>query len=89
VSFDVGQAIEGITSTGNTYSRRTLVEGARAYRLNARIGRHKVDRIEALPKDLREIGRMQKSGFSLDIVDSASAARSCGPTRDERSLTYV
>jgi transposase len=69
VSFVVGQTIEGITNTGNTYSRRTLVEGARAYRLRERVGRHKIDRIEALPKDVREIGRKRKSGFSLDIVD--------------------
>ncbi len=67
--FIVGQTIEGITNTGNTHTRRTLVEGAWAYRLKARTGRHKVDRIEALPKDVREIGRKRKSGFSLDIVD--------------------
>jgi transposase len=65
----VGQAIEGIISTGNTHARRTLVEGAWAYRLKARIGRRKVDRIEALPKDVRQIGRMRKSGFSPKIRD--------------------
>jgi hypothetical protein len=37
--------------------------------LRERIGHHKIDRIEALPKDVREIGRKRKSGFSLDIVD--------------------
>ncbi|QND69373.1 IS110 family transposase (plasmid) [Mesorhizobium loti] len=46
----------GITKTGNTHARRALVEGAWAYRMRARIGRHKVDRIEALPKVVRDIG---------------------------------
>jgi transposase len=45
-----------ITKTGNAHARRALVEGARAYRMKARIGRHKVDRIEALPKVVRDIG---------------------------------
>lgn len=46
----------GITKTGNSHVRRALVEGAWAYRMRARIGRHKVDRIEALPKAVRDIG---------------------------------
>src|SRR5450759_294035 len=46
----------GITKTGNAHARRALVEGAWAYRMKARIGRHKVDRIEALPKIIRDIG---------------------------------
>jgi transposase len=45
----------GITKTGNSHARRALVEGAWAYRLKPRVGRHKVDRIEALPKPVREI----------------------------------
>jgi hypothetical protein len=40
----------GITKTGNSYARKALVEGALAYRMKPRVGRHKVDRIEALPK---------------------------------------
>jgi transposase len=46
----------GITKTGNTHARRALVEGAWAYRMKPRVGRHKVDRIEALPKVIRDIG---------------------------------
>ena len=46
----------GITKTGNAHARRAPVEGAWAYRMKARIGRHKVDRIEALPKVVRDIG---------------------------------
>jgi transposase len=45
----------GITKTGNSHARRALVEGAWAYRMKPRVGRHKVDRIEALPKPVREI----------------------------------
>ena len=45
-----GQTVRrgGITKTGNAHARRALIEGAWAYRMRARIGRHKVDRIEAL-----------------------------------------
>jgi transposase len=43
----------GINKAGNTHARRALVEGAWAYRMKARIGRHKV---EALPKVVRDIG---------------------------------
>jgi len=45
----------GITKTGNSHARRALVEGALAYRMKPRVGRHKVDRIEALPKAVRDI----------------------------------
>jgi transposase len=45
-----------ITKTGNNAARRALVEGAWSYRLKPRVGRHKVDRIEALPKAVRDIG---------------------------------
>ena len=53
-----GETIQryGITKTGNNHARRALVEGAWAYRMRPRIGRHKVDRIEALPKIVRDIG---------------------------------
>jgi transposase len=52
-----GQAVHrgGITKTGNSHARRALVEGAWAYRMKARVGRHKVDRIEALPKVIRDV----------------------------------
>jgi transposase len=52
-----GQSVNrgGITKTGNRNARCALVEGAWAYRMKARVGRHKVDRIEALPKVVRDI----------------------------------
>ena len=64
----------GITKTGNTHARRALVEGAIAYRMKARIGRHKVDRIEALPKVIRDIG-WKAQVRTLHPISSAERAR--------------
>ncbi|MER9664401.1 transposase [Mesorhizobium sp. M0159] len=58
----------GITKTGNTHARRALVEGAWAYRMRPRIGRHKVDRIEALPKVVRVSAGKRKFDCAPDIV---------------------
>ena len=52
----------GITKTGDSHARRVLVEGAWAYRMKPRVGRHKVDQIEALPKPVREIGAVHGAG---------------------------
>lgn len=57
-----------ITKTGNIHVRRVLVEGAWAYRMRAPIGRHKVDRIEALPRVVRDIGWKAQVGCAPDIV---------------------
>src|SRR5450432_3552682 len=62
-----------------------LVEGAWAYRMKPRIGRHKVDRIEALPKVIRDIGwkaqvrlctryrRLRARGKTANVVNVAIA----------------
>jgi transposase len=75
----------GITKTGNAHARRALVEGAWTYRMKARIGRHKVDRIEALPKVVRDIGwkaqvrlctryrRLRARGKTANVVNVAIA----------------
>jgi len=80
----------GITKTGNTRVRRALVEGAWAYRMRARIGRHKVDRIEALPKAVRDIGwkaqvrlcaryrRLTARGKTANVVNVAIAREMVG-----------
>ena len=80
----------GITKTGNSYARRALVEGAWAYRMRARIGRHKVDRIEALPKIVRDIGwkaqvrlctryrRLRARGKTANVVNVAIAREMVG-----------
>ncbi|RJT20299.1 IS110 family transposase, partial [Mesorhizobium waimense] len=80
----------GITKTGNTHARRALVEGAWAYRMRPRIGRHKVDRIEALPKVVRDIGwkaqvrlctryrRLSARGKNANVVNVAIAREMVG-----------
>ena len=80
----------GITKTGNSHARRALVEGAWAYRMKARIGRHKVDRIEALPKVIRDIGwkaqvrlcaryrRLSARGKTANVVNVAIAREMVG-----------
>ncbi len=79
-----------LTKTGNTHARRALVEGAWAYRMKARIGRHKVDRIEALPKVVRDIGwkaqvrlctryrRLRARGKTANVVNVAIAREMVG-----------
>ena len=79
-----------ITKTGNAHVRRALVEGAWAYRMKARIGRHKVDRIEALPKVVRDIGwkaqvrlctryrRLRARGKTANVVNVAIAREMVG-----------
>ncbi|MER9231469.1 transposase, partial [Mesorhizobium sp. M0622] len=80
----------GITKTGNTHARRALVEAAWAYRMRARISRHKVDRIEALPKVVRDIGwkaqvrlctryrRLSARGKNANVVNVAIAREMVG-----------
>lgn len=80
----------GITKTGNSHARRALVEGAWAYRMRPRIGRHKVDRIEALPKVVRDIGwkaqvrlctryrRLSARGKNANVVNVAIAREMVG-----------
>lgn len=80
----------GITKAGNTHARRALVEGAWAYRMKARVGRHKVDRIEALPKVVRDIGwnaqvrlcaryrRLRARGKNANTVNVAIAREMVG-----------
>jgi transposase len=80
----------GITKTGNARVRRALVEGAWAYRMRARISRQKVDRIEALPKAIRDIGwkaqvrlcaryrRLTARGKTANVVNIAIAREMVG-----------
>ncbi len=80
----------GITKTGNTHARRALVESAWAYRMKPRVGRHKVDRIEALPKTIRDIAwkaqvrlcarhrRLRARGKTANVVNVAIAREMVG-----------
>jgi transposase len=45
----------GITKAGSGLARRVLIEGAWSYRMQARVSRKLHDRIEALPKAVRDI----------------------------------
>jgi transposase len=45
----------GITKAGNSQARRALIEGAWTYRMQARVSRKLQDRIEGLPKVIRDI----------------------------------
>jgi transposase len=45
----------GITKPGNAQARRALIEGAWTYRMQARVSRKLLDRLEALPQDIRDI----------------------------------
>jgi transposase len=44
----------GITKAGNSQARRALIEGAWTYRMQARVSRKLHDRIESLPKGIRD-----------------------------------
>jgi transposase len=46
----------GITKAGNQRARRVLIEGAWAYRFPARISSHLQERLNGLPKGVRDIG---------------------------------
>jgi transposase len=52
-----GQSVRrgAITKAGNGEARRVMVEAAWAYRLPARVARRRLDRLEGLPKDVRDI----------------------------------
>lgn len=45
----------GITKTGNAHARRTLIEGAWAYRYHAKVSREIQQRQETLPQAIRDI----------------------------------
>ncbi len=45
----------GITTAGSGLARRALIEGAWSYRMEARVSRKRHDRIENLPKTVRDI----------------------------------
>jgi transposase len=43
----------GITKVGSSLARRVLIEGAWSYRMQPRVGRKQVDRMEGLPQGVR------------------------------------
>jgi transposase len=57
-----------ITKTGNAHARRALVEGAWAYRMKARIGRHKLTGSRRSPKTFATSAGKRKFGSAPDIA---------------------
>jgi len=52
-----GQTIRrgGITKAGNSHARRAMIEAAWSYRMQARVSRKLLDRLEGLPQAVRDI----------------------------------
>ncbi|WP_425320096.1 transposase [Cereibacter azotoformans] len=55
----------GITKAGSGLARRVLIEGAWSYRMQARVSRKLLDRVEALPQVVRDIGRPARRAFRV------------------------
>jgi len=80
----------GITKAGNALARRALIEGAWAYRMQARISRKLHDRIETLPQAIRDIAwkaqvrlcgryrRLAAAGKAKVVVTTAIAREMVG-----------
>jgi transposase len=64
---------DGITKAGSALARRVLIEGAWTYRMQARVSRKMFERIEHLPKEIRDIAwRAQLRGLYAKLGDGQS-----------------
>ena len=82
--------VPGERSSGETVRRGAITKTGNAHVRRARIGRHKVDRIEALPKVVRDIGwkaqvrlctryrRLRARGKTANVVNVAIAREMVG-----------
>lgn len=80
----------GITKAGNALARRVLIEGAWTYRMQARVSRKLHDRLENLPKAIRDIAwkaqvrlcarfrRLAAAGKARMVVTTAIAREMVG-----------
>ena len=80
----------GITKAGNALARRVLIEGAWTYRMPARVSPKLLERLEALPKVVRDIAwkaqvrlcnryrRLVASGKAKAVVTTAIAREMVG-----------
>jgi transposase len=87
-----GQSLRrgGITKAGNGEARRVMVEAAWAYRMQARVSRARLGRMEGLPKPLRDIAwkaelrlcaryrRLNAAGKPANVVTAAIAREMLG-----------
>ena len=80
----------GITKAGNGEARRVLIEAAWSYRMQARVSRCLLNRLEGLPKEVRDIAwkaqvrlcarsrRLQAAGKHANVVMAATAREMLG-----------
>src|ERR687891_548391 len=80
----------GITKAGNAHARRVLIEGASTYRMQARVSRKLLDRLERLPQAVREVAwkaqlplcnryrRLAAAGKPKEVVTTAIAREMVG-----------
>ncbi len=80
----------GITKAGNGEARRVLIEAAWSYRMQARVSRCLLNRLEGLPKEVRDIAwkaqvrlcarnrRLQGAGKHANVVMAATAREMLG-----------
>jgi transposase len=80
----------GLTKAGNNQARRVMVEAAWCYRQPARVSRCLLDRLEGLPKEVRDIAwkgqvrlcarylRMRAQGKDAPLVSAAIAREMLG-----------
>ena len=58
----------GITKAGNAHARRVLIEGAWTYRMQARVSRKLLDRLEGLRQPIREVAWKASCVSAIAIV---------------------
>ncbi len=73
----------GITKAGNGEARRVMVEAAWSYRMQARVSRARLGRIEGLPKPVRDIA-WKAELRSLRPLPKARRGRQAGQRGDRR-----
>lgn len=87
-----GQSVRrgGITKAGNGESRRVMVEAAWTYRMQARVSRDRLARLEGLPKPVRDIAwkaqvrlcaryrKLSAAGKPANVVTAAIAREMLG-----------
>ncbi len=94
----------GITKSGNAHARRTLIEGAWAYRYNAKVSREMQQRQETLPKRSVTSPGRPRCAFASATAGSwprgsipmswswrshASSPPSCGPSPGKCPLRLI
>ena len=77
----------GITKAGNAQARRVLIEGAWTYRMQARVSRKLLDRLEHLPQTIRDIAWRAQLRLCQRYRRLAAAGKSRRASRASASST--